>query len=536
MATAYVNESVINIYDKIDHSELKKTDSSTDNCDTLETNSRNEVYQTLDFETSKQEVANVTMRLKLRKKAICAFRIILTVVVIATLVAVIISFTSTAEHVNEGWNSWTDWGSCSADCGIGMKIRNRTCTNSNPQGTGNYCQGQSVENALCFLGPCAKPSWSDWQNWSNCSAVVCGVSSRRRSRTCSNPSPALFVSKCKGNSTEIDSCRDTFCDINKCASPPCLHGSCSDLDTGLSCSCFAGYSGATCQTDIDDCASKPCLNGFCIDLVNGYNCSCVVGYTGLNCESDIDECRSDPCLGGTCIDGIGNYNCSCRDGYFGINCEKVLSDCFDIFLDGNSADGIYTVKTWKSQQLIKVYCDMTTDGGGWTVLQYRYDGTIDFYRNFSQYETGFGDLNTEFWLGLRYIQELASQSRTSLRIDLEAANGTKAFEIINNFSLSPGPAYTLHRGSTIQFLRISDISWFARHNGSDFSTYDHDVDSSTVNCAVDCHGAWWYFNCFTANLNGQYLTPGTKSGRGMVYNSFILSESLKTSKMMMRRK
>ncbi|XP_053387608.1 ficolin-1-like [Mercenaria mercenaria] len=92
---------------------------------------------------------------------------------------------------------------------------------------------------------------------------------------------------------------------------------------------------------------------------------------------------------------------------------------------------------------------MTTDGGGWTVFQYRFNGSVDFYRNFSEYEEGFGNLKTEFWLGLRYIEELASKGRTDLRIDLEAPNGTTGFETFENFSLSAGPAYTLHIGSTI---------------------------------------------------------------------------------------
>ena len=43
------------------------------------------------------------------------------------------------------------------------------------------------------------------------------------------------------------------------------------------------------------------------------------------------------------------------------------------------------------------------------------------------------------------------------------------------------------------------------HNGSRFSTFDRDLDSSSNNCAEKYHGAWWYTACHSSNLNGAYL-------------------------------
>ena len=53
-----------------------------------------------------------------------------------------------------------------------------------------------------------------------------------------------------------------------------------------------------------------------------------------------------------------------------------------------------------------VYCDMRTNGGGWTVFQIRQDGSLDLYRGRNDYKSGFGQLKAEFWLGNDKINRL----------------------------------------------------------------------------------------------------------------------------------
>ena len=178
-----------------------------------------------------------------------------------------------------------------------------------------------------------------------------------------------------------------------------------------------------------------------------------------------------------------------------------------------------------------VYCDMRTDGGGWTVFQRRQDGSVDFYRGWNDYKSGFGQLTSEFWLGNDKINRLTAVRPSTLRVELEDWNGVRVYAKYGKFKLGDEQAkYRLEVGSYSGTAGDSII----QHNNMAFSTKDRDNDIwIRSNCAVLLTGAWWYRACHTSNLNGKYL--GRKSdNRGALWLSFRSSLSLKFTELKLR--
>ena len=82
------------------------------------------------------------------------------------------------------------------------------------------------------------------------------------------------------------------------------------------------------------------------------------------------------------------------------------------------------------------------------MFQKRLDGSIDFYRNWSDYKHGFGNLNGELWLGLDKIHRLTSDNNNMLRVDLEDFEGNTAYAEYNMFGvMSENDKYKLMLGS-----------------------------------------------------------------------------------------
>lgn len=47
--------------------------------------------------------------------------------------------------IDGGYTEWTEWTECTATCGGGTKRRSRTCTNPSPKNKGKTCIEQGLE-------------------------------------------------------------------------------------------------------------------------------------------------------------------------------------------------------------------------------------------------------------------------------------------------------------------------------------------------------------------------------------------------------
>ncbi|XP_007525269.1 tenascin-R [Erinaceus europaeus] len=176
-------------------------------------------------------------------------------------------------------------------------------------------------------------------------------------------------------------------------------------------------------------------------------------------------------------------------------------DCAQHLMNGDTLSGVYTIFLHgEPSQKLQVFCDMTTNGGGWIVFQRRQNGQTDFFRKWAEYRMGFGNLEDEFWLGLDNIHRLTTQGRYELRVDMRDGQEA-AFASYDRFSVDDSRGlYKLHIGS-YNGTAGDSLSY---HQGRPFSTEDRDNDVAVTNCAMSYKGAWWYKNCHRTNLNGKY--------------------------------
>ncbi|XP_051808020.1 fibroleukin-like [Acanthochromis polyacanthus] len=201
--------------------------------------------------------------------------------------------------------------------------------------------------------------------------------------------------------------------------------------------------------------------------------------------------------------------------------DFVYRDCSDHLLRGEARSGVYLVTPDPRGGSFPVFCDMERDGGGWTVLQRRQDGSVSFNRTWAEYQAGFGELDGgEFWLGNDLIHLLTRDREMALRVELEDFEGVAEFAQYQQFRVaSERLRYRLTVGG--YFGTAGDALRFNKrydHNHRAFTTPDRDHDRyPSGNCGVYYSSGWWFDACMAANLNGRYYEGRYKGVRDGIF-------------------
>lgn len=206
-------------------------------------------------------------------------------------------------------------------------------------------------------------------------------------------------------------------------------------------------------------------------------------------------------------DKTTNHSCSTI-------CSEVKKGVIKDTPVGMSSSGAFTVMDFG--YIKGVYCDCRNNDD-WIVFQRRMDGTVNFYRNWTDYKNGFGEVTGEFWLGLEAISNLTSDGPYKLRIDLGTAD-EEAYAEYSTFHVgNESTRYTL----TIGGYHGNAGDSFLYHNGSHFSTAYPELEIPNHQCSRYYKGAWWFYDCYRSHLNGPWFRNRTvRPDFGIIWKSW----------------
>ena len=211
--------------------------------------------------------------------------------------------------------------------------------------------------------------------------------------------------------------------------------------------------------------------------------------------------------------------------------QSYPQDCAHYLRLGFNTSGIYTVTLEVPDAFLspfqkptsinlEVYCDMDSDGGGWTVFQRHQSDLVSFDRNWFGYKRGFGFTDRDFWWGNENLALALNDGRVyDLRVDLFDWAGAHRYAKYAHFHVAgEDDNYRLNVGHYAGNAGDS----LGYHDNMQFSTPDRDNDLRSTNCAASYNNGFWFNTCQLANINYAYSRSSavTSDWYGVIWNTW----------------
>jgi len=161
---------------------------------------------------------------------------------------------------------------------------------------------------------------------------------------------------------------------------------------------------------------------------------------------------------------------------------------------------------------------------GWIVVHQNVGDGFDWDLFWLDYKFGFGEISSNFWLGLERLHLLTLSQNYRLRMEVEISSGgwysaEYWYFLVGDESSRYQLTADDYEGDAGNAMQRNGLS--GKHDGMKFSTPDFDNDDDLgVHCAGNAAGGWWFDHCYdvciTCMTSHSYMNMALQTSRMMI--------------------